>query len=140
MPIFAKIRRFLRNLFLLYRVDSDLDEEVRSHLGLLVEENIRAGMSLKEAERAARIELGGIEQVKEQVRELHISKWLHSFIRILPSQKKGSRQTACSLIVAKSDDWIDAGGAASRNVRRQGRHREDCHRHDEVKPRFAKNV
>jgi hypothetical protein len=80
MPLFVKARSFLRNLFLPHRVDSDLDQEVRSHLELLVEENLRAGMPAKEAQRAARIELGGIEQVKEQVREIHIGNWLHSII------------------------------------------------------------
>lgn len=80
MSLFVKARSFLRNLFLPHRVDSDLDQEVRSHLELLVEENLRAGMPAKEAQRAARIELGGIEQVKEQVREIHIGNWLHSII------------------------------------------------------------
>ena len=80
MPLFVKARSFLRNLFLPHRVDSDLDQEVRSHLELLVEENLRAGLPAKEAQRAARIELGGIEQVKEQVREIHIGNWLHSII------------------------------------------------------------
>jgi len=78
MPTFLKVRSFLRNLFSIRRVEVDLDEEVRSHLELLTEENIRAGMSPKEAQRAARIELGGIEQVKEQVREERIGNWLHS--------------------------------------------------------------
>jgi len=78
MPTFLKVRSFLRNLFSVRRVEVDLDEEVRSHLELLTEENIRAGMSPKEAQRAARIELGGIEQVKEQVREERIGNWLHS--------------------------------------------------------------
>src|SRR5258707_10680535 len=36
---------------------------------MLIEEKMRAGMPPQEAQRAARIELGGIEQVKEQVRE-----------------------------------------------------------------------
>jgi hypothetical protein len=61
-------------------VEIDLDQEVLSHLELLVEENIRAGMSLKDAQRAARIELGGIEQVKEQVREERVGNWLRSVI------------------------------------------------------------
>ena len=47
---------------------------------MLTEENIRAGLSPKEAQRAARIELGGIEQVKEQVREERIGNWLRSVI------------------------------------------------------------
>jgi hypothetical protein len=76
----AKVRSFLRNLFLSRRVEMELDQEVRSHLEMLANENIRAGMSPAEAQRAARIELGGIEQVKEQVREDRIGNWLHSMI------------------------------------------------------------
>ena len=80
MPVLAKARSFLRNLFLSRRVEVDLDKEVHSHLELLTEENIRAGMPPNEAQRAARIELGGIEQVKEQVREERMGNWLRSVI------------------------------------------------------------
>jgi len=80
MPLFVKARSFLRNVFLFRRVEVDLDQEVYSHLEMLVEENIRAGMSPKEAQRAARIELGGIQQVKEQVREERLGSWLQSVI------------------------------------------------------------
>ena len=80
MRLFVKIRTFLRNFFLSRRVDADLDEEVHSHLELLTEENHRAGMPGEEARRAARIELGGVEQVKEQVREKRSGNWLHSMI------------------------------------------------------------
>jgi putative ABC transport system permease protein len=59
-------------------VEADLDEEVQSHLEMLVEENLRAGMSLQEARRAARLELGGVDQVKEQVREQRIGNFIHS--------------------------------------------------------------
>ena len=45
---------------------------------MLIDENIRAGMPPGEAQRAARIELGGSEQVKEQVRDLRIGNWFHS--------------------------------------------------------------
>ena len=78
MPLSAKARSVLRNLFSSRRVDVDLDEEVRAHLALLADENIRAGMPPEEAQRAARIELGGIEQVKEQVREERMGHWLAS--------------------------------------------------------------
>ncbi len=80
MTLFAKARSFLRNLFLSRRVEEDLDQEVHSHLEMLTEENIRAGMSPQEAQRAARIELGGIEQVKEQVREERLGNWLQSVL------------------------------------------------------------
>ncbi len=78
MPLAAKVRSFLRNVFFSRRVESELDQEVGSHLEMLTEENIRAGMSLQEAQRAARIELGGIDQVKEQIREVQLGNWLHS--------------------------------------------------------------
>src|SRR5882762_706721 len=80
MPLFVKFRSFLRNFFLSRRVDVDLEQEVRSHLEMLVEENIRAGTPHEEAQLAARIDLGGIEQVKERVREERIGNWLHSVI------------------------------------------------------------
>jgi putative ABC transport system permease protein len=78
MPLFIQARSFLRNLLSSNRVEADLNQEVHSHLEMLAEENQRAGMSRQEAQRAARIELGGIEQVKEQVREQRLGNWLHS--------------------------------------------------------------
>jgi putative ABC transport system permease protein len=78
MPRFVKVQSLLHNLFSSRRVDADLAREVHSHLEMLKEENLRAGMSPDEAQRSARIELGGIEQVKEQVREQRLGNWLHS--------------------------------------------------------------
>ena len=78
MSLLAKLRSFFRNLFSSQSVEADLDHEVHSHLSMLIDENIRAGMSPDEAQRVARMELGGIEQVKEQVRDGRIGNWLHS--------------------------------------------------------------
>jgi putative ABC transport system permease protein len=80
MSLAAKLRSFLRNLFSTHRVDADLDSEVHSHLAMLIDQNLRAGMSPEEAQRAARMELGGIEQVKEQVRDRRMGNWLHSVL------------------------------------------------------------
>ena len=80
MPLLAKARSFLRNLFFTHRVDADLDQEVDSHLEMLIEEKIRTGMTPAEAHRAACIELGGIAQVQEQVREKRLGSWLHSAV------------------------------------------------------------
>ncbi len=89
MRLLVKVRSFLRNLVLSRRVEVDLDEEVHSHLEMLIAENIRAGLPPREARRAARIELGGIEQVKEQVREGRLGNWLHS---VLSDCRYGLRQ------------------------------------------------
>jgi predicted permease len=57
------------------RSEQELDAEVRSYMDALVEEKIRAGMSAEEARRVARMEVGGIEQVKEEVREARAGAW-----------------------------------------------------------------
>src|SRR5450432_1784705 len=80
MMFVVKARSFLRNFFLSRRVEADLDQEVHSHLEMLTEENIRAGMPPQEAQRIARIELGGVELVKEQIRDQQIGNWLLSVL------------------------------------------------------------
>ena len=80
MPLVVKTRSFLRNLFSMRRKEADLDQEVRSHLELLTEENIRGGMRPEDARREAQMEVGGVEQVKEQVREIQIGNWIRTLI------------------------------------------------------------
>jgi len=59
-----------RNHFRKEGVDKLLEEEMRSSLEILAQEKIQEGMDPGEAGRQARIELGGMEQVKEKVREV----------------------------------------------------------------------
>src|SRR5438046_10125916 len=68
--VLPRLTSLLRNLFRKQREERELDEEVRTHEQLLADENIRAGMNPEEARRQARLDLGGVEQVKEQVREI----------------------------------------------------------------------
>jgi hypothetical protein len=78
MPLFFRARNLLRNLFSSRSAEKDLDQEMHAHLEMLMEENVRVGMSAQEAERAARMELGGVEQVKELVREQQFGNWARS--------------------------------------------------------------
>jgi len=80
MPLLAKAWSLLRNLCFPGRLHVDLDQEIQAHLEMLTEENIQAGMPAREARRAAQIELGGAEQVKEQVREIRMGHWLQSML------------------------------------------------------------
>jgi putative ABC transport system permease protein len=67
----ALLRNFLhglRGLFRKEQVEREMDEELRGYLDASVSEKMRRGMSRAEAARAARIELGGVEYVKEKVR------------------------------------------------------------------------
>jgi len=76
VPVLLHINSLLHNLFCRERIEKDLDNEIRSHLELLTDEKISDGMDREEATRAARIELGGIEQVKESVRAVRAGVWL----------------------------------------------------------------
>ena len=51
-------------------VDREFEQEMETHLELLAEENVRRGMPLEEARRAAHVRLGGVTQLKETNRDL----------------------------------------------------------------------
>jgi predicted permease len=55
----------LRAHFHASELDCDLDEELKSHFDMLAGDHIRAGMTPEQAERAARLELGGLTQIHE---------------------------------------------------------------------------
>ena len=79
-------KRFASRLGALFRkrrLEAELDEELRAHLGMLIEENIDAGMSREEARRAARLSFGGIDQVKEEYRDHWSFAWLETTWRDL---------------------------------------------------------
>ncbi len=63
------------------RSEPDLDAEVRAYIDALVEEKIRSGMTREEAVRAARMEAGGIEQVKEEVRQARPGAWFDTLLQ-----------------------------------------------------------
>ncbi len=70
MPEF--LRAFLHRLAALFRrrrLEGDLDEELRSHLEMAVERNLRKGMSAEDARREALRSFGGVEQAKENYRD-----------------------------------------------------------------------
>jgi putative ABC transport system permease protein len=53
-----------------------MDAELHAYLDQLTDENRKTGMGLAEARREAQIEAGGIEQVKERVREVRTGQML----------------------------------------------------------------
>jgi predicted permease len=83
MPILARMALALRNVFRKSRKDEELDSELRSYIDQLAEDKIRQGVAPAEARRTARIELGGIEQVKESVREARSGAWLDPLLQDL---------------------------------------------------------
>ena len=56
-------------------MERHLDAELRFHFDGLVADNVRAGMSEPEARRSARLQFGGVEQVKEECRDARGTRW-----------------------------------------------------------------
>ena len=59
----------LGGLFERKRLERELDEEVRFHLEMQIEDNLKAGRNPAEARYAALRSFGGLESVKEAFRE-----------------------------------------------------------------------
>ncbi len=52
------------------KFEQELDDELRAYVELQAAEKVRRGMSPEDALREARSELGGMDQVKENVRDV----------------------------------------------------------------------
>ena len=80
MPLFdgigVSLRHFVRNLLRRDRVERELTDEIDGYVDLLTEEKAAQGMSRDDARRAARLEIGRVDYVKEQVRDVRVGAWL----------------------------------------------------------------
>jgi predicted permease len=79
----SDIRYRLRALFSRASVELELDAELRSHIEYEAEKYERQGMSHEAAMRRARLEFGGVEQMKEASREMRGTARLESIARDL---------------------------------------------------------
>jgi predicted permease len=69
MKILYRIRALVRWLLRRDEIERALETDLADYIERSAAEKMRAGMSEAEARRAARIELGGVEQTKDRVRE-----------------------------------------------------------------------
>ena len=65
--------------------DAQVNSELRFHLDELTDENIAAGMTPEEARRRARLDLGGQEKIKEEVRDVYRIRLLDATLANLRS-------------------------------------------------------
>jgi len=77
--MFRRVTSFLRK----GQLERELDDELRASIDLLAEEHMKKGVDPQDAIRRARIELGGVDQVKEEVRGVRGLPMLDSVIRDL---------------------------------------------------------
>jgi putative ABC transport system permease protein len=71
----SDLRHRLRALFRRRAVERELDEELRFHLDQEIDKHLREGVPRAEAERRARLALGGLEPVKEECRDARGVSW-----------------------------------------------------------------
>jgi putative ABC transport system permease protein len=81
MSLLPRLTSFWRNLFGKERIEEDLTEEVSAYLDLLIESKVTEGLDPAEARRQALLELGGVEQVKESVREVRVGHYLETLLQ-----------------------------------------------------------
>src|SRR5436853_716499 len=79
----SRIGSFFRNLLRKGAVEQALDDELKSAVELLTQEKMKQGLSHPEARRQALIELGSVEQVKEEVRAIRSGIFLEIFAQDL---------------------------------------------------------
>lgn len=78
-----QILSLFRNLLHKRTIEQALDDELRFSVEVLTQEKMRDEVSQSAARREALIELGGIEQVKEEVRAVRVGRFLEEFARDL---------------------------------------------------------
>ncbi len=78
MPLLHRLSSLWRNLFRKTQAEQEFKEEVDAYLEMLIEMKIEQGIHPAEARRQALIEIGGVEQVKERVREVRMGHHLET--------------------------------------------------------------
>jgi predicted permease len=68
------------NWFRLRRLEGDLNRELQYHIDRRMTDLIHSGLPEPEARRRAALELGGATQVREEVRDIWLTRWLRDFV------------------------------------------------------------
>jgi predicted permease len=79
--VLTDLRTRVRALLRRRKLDSDLDDELRFHLERQAAKHIRAGRTPDDAMRLAKLDLGGVEQVREQTREAWGARLIESTLQ-----------------------------------------------------------
>ena len=94
-------------------LEREPNEELSFHLEQRIAENLQSGMSFEEASRKARLQLGGMEALKEHCREqraLHAKYSTGSNSgRSVSSRRRSSswRYDRCNTSAPHSNRWLD---------------------------------
>src|SRR5439155_4128632 len=81
------------NWFRLRKLENDLDRELQYHIDRRVTDLIHAGLPEPEARRRVALELGGATQIREEVRDVWLTRWLRDFIYDLRFSARSFRRS-----------------------------------------------
>ncbi len=73
----------LLNWFRRGRLERGLDRELGYHMDRRVRDLMMAGLPEQEAQRQIRLEMGGATQIREEVRDVWLARWLRDFVQDL---------------------------------------------------------
>ncbi len=104
------LRLRIRSLVRRGRVEDELDRELRAHLEYQVQEHVARGMTPEAARRAALAVFGGVEQVKEEVRDARGVSGLENLLRDLRYMLRGLRREPMLLLAATASIGLGAAG------------------------------
>jgi len=79
----SKVRMGARTLLRGRAEERELDSELKLHLEYQIAQNIASGMSPTEARRAALLDFGGVEQMKEDCRDMRKANWIEDLVQDL---------------------------------------------------------
>src|SRR5262245_2823997 len=70
----------LLNWFRLRDLETDFNRELSYHIDRRIDDLTRSGLSETEARRQAMLEIGGVAQIREEVRDIWLTEWLRDFL------------------------------------------------------------
>src|SRR5215472_9703752 len=79
----TKLTLRLNSLLRRRAADGELDDELRFHLEHEIAANISAGLSPAHARRAALLKFGGVEQLKDECRDMRSTNYIHDLAQDL---------------------------------------------------------
>lgn len=95
------------------RLERDLDDEVRFHLEMEIEQNRARGMSRREARSAALRSFGGVDQVKEACRDERGVPWLETTVQDARWAVRSLRKTPAFTLTAIVVLALGVGGTTA---------------------------